>query len=268
MLKVALESCLALVAGLGCAAAEEVVWLKIAAEPSAWSDASITANTQRAAFVLDSPTQTQLRGFVLAAPLGRTVTEPEMRGQVADFFKILPRQDEVDLAITWLNLEGGVAGFTRAFCPTDGRIRSVHKVVNTTITRTVIAARADDAIFIHLIADQPGALAFRVTLGGTAAADARIEDRRQLILPAGIGRLAAHVWVLPFESDVASEGHSISVLGEGEALIVWNYDVGKPLAATLSQLGTRYDPGHNPPDPAKIWHGVLANHLKSAENSP
>ena len=268
MWKVTLENCLALVACLGCAAADEVAWLKIAAEPSAWSDASITANSQRVAFVLDSPAQTQLRGFVLAAPLARAVTELEMRGQVADFFKILPRQDEVELKIDWLNLEGGVAGFTRAFCPTDGRIRSVHKLGNTTITRTVIAARADDAIFIHLIADQPGALAFRVTLGGAAAADARIEDRRQLILPAGKGRLAAHVWVLPFESDVASEGHSISVRGEGEALIVWDDAVGKPLAATLSQLGTRYDPGHSPPDPAKIWHGVLANHLKSAENSP
>ena len=268
MLKLILENCLALVACLGCAAAEEVAWLKIAAAPSAWSDASITANPQRAAFVLDSPTQTQLRGFVLAAPLLRAVTEPEMRGRVADFFKIQPRQDEVNLTIAWLNLEGLVAGFARAICPMDGRVQSVHKVGNTTITRTLIAPRDEDAIFIHLIADQPGALSFCVTLGGTAAADARIEDRRQLILPAGIGRLAAHVWVLPFESDVASEGHSISVRGEGEALIVWNYAVGKPLAATLSQLGTRYDPGHNPPDPAKIWHGVLANHLKSAENSP
>ncbi len=268
MVKVAFENCLALVVCLGCATAEEVAWLNIAAEPSTWSDAAITANSQRATFVLDSPTQTQLRGFVLAAPLFRAVTEPAMRRQMADFFKILPLHGEVDLKITWLNQEGVVAAFTRSFCPTDGRVQSVHKAGNTTITRTVIAARADDAIFIHLIADQPGALSFRVTLGGSETAGARIEDRRQLILPAGKGRLAACIWVLPFESDVASEGHSISVRGEGEALIVWNYAVGKPPDATWTQLGTRYDPGHNPPDPAKIWHGVLANHLKSTENSP
>ena len=268
MLKVAFETFLTFVVTLVRADAEQVAWTKIAAEPASWSDAMIAANPQRAAIVLDSPAQTQLRGFMLAAPLTRAVTEQEMGGQVTAFFKILPRQDEVELKIEWLDPQGPVAGFTRAICPTDGRVRSTHKVGNTTITRTVIAGRNDDAIFIHLIADQPGALSFRVTLGGSAASAARIEDRRQLILPAAAGRLAAHVWVLPFESDVASEGQSISVRGEGEALIVWNYSVGKPLDATLNQLGTRYDPGHNPPDPFKVWQGVLGRLAKSAENSP
>ncbi len=267
MLKVALENCLAFATCLGCASAEEVAWVKFAVEPVSWNDATITANPQRAAIVLDSPAQTQLRGFMLAAPLAHAATEHETRAQVTDFFKILPRQDEVELKIDWLDQQA-VAGFTRAICPPDGRVRSRHKVGITTITRTVIAARDDDAIFIHLIADQPGALSFRVTLGGSAASAARIEDRRQLILPAGTGRPAAHVWVLPFESDVASEGQSISVRGEGEALIVWNYSASKPLDATLNQLGTRYDPGHNPPDPSKIWQGVLGSLTKSAENSP
>ena len=268
MWKLTLDCSLALGACLECAAANEVAWCKIAAAPSTWSDAAITANPQRATLVLDSPAQTQLRGFLLAAPLARAVTEPEIRGQVAGFSKILPRQDEVDLKIDWLSPVSEVAGFTRAISPTDGRIRSVHQVGKTTITRTLFAARDECAIFIHLIADQPGALSFQVTLGGASAADARIEDRRQLILPAGKGRFAAHVWVLPFESDVASEGHSISVRGEGEALIVWNYAVAKPLAATLADLGSRYDPGHNPPDPAKIWQGILGSLGKSAENSP
>ena len=268
MWKLTLEYGLALGACLGCAAAAQVAWCNIAAAPSTWSDAAITANPQRAALVLDSPAQTLLRGFLLAGPLARAVTELEIRGQVAGFSEILPRPDEVDLKIDWLSPVNEIAGFTRAFSPTDGRIRSVHQVGKTTITRTVIATRDEDAIFIHLIADQPGALSFQVTLGGGAAAEARIEDRRQLTLPAEKSRLAAHIWVLPFESDVASEGQSISVRGEGEALIVWNYAGAKPLAATLANLGSRYDPGHNPPDPAKIWQGIVESLGKSAENSP
>lgn len=268
MLEIPMKTCLALAACVGCATADEVDWLKIAAEPASWSNALIVANPLRAAFVLDSPAQTRLRGFMLAAPLARAFTENEIRRQVAGFFKIIPRQDEVDLKIEWLDKDGVAAGFTRAIQPRKLRIRSVHQLGSTTITRTVIATGEDDAIFIHLVADQPGALSFRVTLSGPPASQARIEDRRQLILPAEAGRLAAHLWVLPFESDVASEGRSITVRGEGEALIVWNYATGKPLDATLSKLGTRYDPGHNPPDPAKIWQGVVATLAKSAENSP
>ncbi len=268
MLEIPIKTCLALAACVGCAIANEADWLEIAAEPASWSDALVTANSRRAAFVLDSPAQTQLRGFMLATPLARTFTANGIRRQVADFFKILPRQDEVDLKIEWLDKDGVATGFTRSICSKDGRIRSVHRVGSTTITRTVIAAGDDAAIFIHLIADQPGALCFRLTVDGPVTSEARIEDRRQFILPAGAGHLAAHLWVLPFESDVASDGHSITVRGEGEALIVWNYAAGKPLAATLSNLATRYDPDRNPPDPSKIWHGVLADHLKSAENSP
>ena len=268
MLPVSMKSCLALVAGVSCATAGEVAWLDIAAEPASWSDALIVANSRRVAFVLDSLAQTQLRGFMLATPLAQAFPEHEIRSQVADFFRILPRPDEVVLNIDWLDRDGAAIGFTRSICSKEAAIRSVHRVGKTTITRTVIAAGGDDAIFIHLIADQPGALSFRVTLSGPPASEARIEDRRQLILPAGAGHPGAHVWVLPFESDVAREGHFITVRGEGEALIVWNYGIGKPLDATLSRLGTRYDPGHTPPDPAKIWQGVLGTLDKSAENSP
>lgn len=268
MLEIPIKTCLALAASLCCASAEDAVWLKIVAEPATWSDALVVANPRQTGFVLDSPAQTRLRGFELASPLTRVFAEDEIRRQVADFFTILPRPDEVTLKIDWLDKDGRAAGFTRSIHPKDGRIRSVQRVGQTTITRTVVAGGEDDAIFIHLLADQPGALSFRVTLGGPPAANARIEDRRQLILPAGAGHPAAHVWVLPFESDVAGEGNSITVRGEGEALIVWNFAAGKALDTTLANLGTRYDPGHLPPDPAKIWQGILGTQLKSAENSP
>lgn len=268
MLKIPTEICLTLAACLSCSFAEDAEWLKIAAEPATWSDALIVASPRQAAFILDSPAQTRLRGFVLAAPPARVFGEKEIRRQVADISTTLPRPDEVALKIDWLGNDARAAGFIRSIHPQDGRIRSVQRVGQTTITRTVVAAGEDGAIFIHLLADQPGALSFRVTLGGPPAVEARIEDRRQLILPAGAGHPAAHVWVLPFESDVASEGNSITVRGEGEALIVWNFGAGKPLDTTLARLGTRHDPGHLPPNPAKIWQGILGTQPKSAENSP
>ncbi len=249
---------LALVVCLGCVCADEAGWVKIDAATAAWSDALVVADPHRAALVLDSPGQTQLRGFIPPADgIGR---------QVADFLQILPRQEEVGLRIDWLD-KSEVADFTRSLHSKDARVvRSAHRVGRTTITRTVTCG--DEAIFVHLIADQPGALSFRVTLLGSRESEVRIEDRRQLILPADAGRLAGHVWVLPFESDVATGGRSITVRGEGEALIVWNFAAGKPLDATFAKLGDRYDPGQVPSDPTKIWRGVLESLRKSTENSP
>ena len=72
--------------------------------------------------------------------------------------------------------------------------------------------------------------------------------------------------------DVEPDGRSVTVRGEGEALIVWNFSPGKAtaaeLAGTWARLAARHDPGHTPPDVSKVWHGVLEAHLKSAENSP
>ena len=177
--------------------------------------------------------------------------------------------------IEWLFGDSKPVGFKRTFQPLAGIARSTHQIGSTTITRTVIAAEEEDAVFIHLIADQPGALSFRVTFGISGEGEAKIEDRRRFVRPAVADQpdsLGAEVWVLPFESDVATEDDSIAVRGEGEAMILIAYAAARettlPLAETLARLGKRYDPGHLPPDPSKIWHGVLANHLKSAENSP
>ena len=265
MLPIPIITCLALAACMTCANGDEAPWLKVAAAPVAWSDATVIAHQQRLAFVLDSPAQTQLRGFLLK----REMPVPDIAKQAADLLETLPRPEESVLTIDWLGNTGANEGFTRDIHPQSLGTRSVHRVENTTITRTVLAGIADDVMLIHFIADQPGALSFRVTLGGAAQnADVRIEDRRQLILGPKAGQLGAHVWVLPFESDVASEGNTITVRGEGEALIVWNFAVGKPPEATLSNLGARYDAGHNPPNPAKIWQGALETLGKACENSP
>ena len=173
-----------------------------------------------------------------------------VQDRVAQMWLRAPQPSEIELRIDFPPGEAAATGFARFFHAGKRSVRSRYKILRTTLTRTVRVQ--DGVVFIHVIADHPGALTFRVTLDG-----ARIEDRRQLISP------AAHVWVLPFESDVAGHGSSISVSGEGEALVLWVFGTGER-TTTLARLGARHDPGHNPPNPAKIWAGVSA----SAENSP
>lgn len=246
--------------------------MEINAKPRLWPDSLPLLTKQRSVLVLDMPVATHLRGFDVPSLRKPGLTEPQIRAQIAGLFETLQAQEHVDLKIEWLAGDEQPVDFTRSILPANGVVRSSYRLGGTRITRTVIADEEEPAIFIHLIADKPGALSFRVLLGG---ANLRIEDRRQLVqpviadAPASIG---AHVWVIPFESDVTPDGDSIVVRGEGEAMILLTYaaarETTQPLAETLARLGKRYDPDHNPPDPAKIWHGVLADHLKSAENSP
>ncbi|MES2920294.1 MAG: hypothetical protein V4819_02030 [Verrucomicrobiota bacterium] len=266
---IGLASCLAL------ASAAEQGWVKIDAKHLDWPD-SLPLLTQRHwVQVLDMPLMTHVRGFIRPSPKRRASGDPEIRTQVAELIEALPAQEKVDLKIEWLAGDPKPVDFKRTFHPVAGIARSSHRIGNTTITRTVLAAEEENAVFIHLIADQPGALSFRVTFGVSGEGDVKIEDRRQIVRPAAVdrpGSLGGHVWVLPFESDVATEGDSIAVRGEGEALILITWAAGSEatpsLTGTLARLGNRYDAGHVPPDPGKIWHGVLENHLKSTKNSP
>lgn len=251
----ALKILLILASCLSLSAKEEVGWTEIGGAAEAGGKDELPVwNKHRATLVLDSPEKMRLRGAMLAGPA--TVVEV-----VANFGK----EKEAGLVIDWLGEKP--VDFYRVFRMSGGGVRTTCRIGTTTLTRTVICSREDDAVFIHLIANQPGALSFMVKLDAGPGGKAKIEDRRQLILTRPEG-LASHVWVLPFESDVAPEGDSIVVKGEGEALIVWNFSSGKPIFRTLQQLGQRYDPGHTPADPSKIWQGVLASHLKSIENSP
>lgn len=222
-------------------------------------------NTRRAALVADSPAGTHLSGMLSPAPLPRAEATPDkVRDGLLEAFK---PESTCKLVIEWLGADP-VKDFEREWQSGGGQTRSVCRIGNTTVTRTVLASAVDDAIFIHLHADQPGALSFRVSLPGDGV---RREDRRQLVMTPEKGP-ASHVWVIPFESDVEPDGHGITVRGEGEAIIVWNFSPDKSgadeLGRTWTRLAERHDPGHTPPDVSKIWHGVLEQHLKSAENSP
>lgn len=246
-----------------------------AAEKGGWRDVPALAggpekplpvwNTRRAALVVDTPTVTRLRGMTLPTPLPKAEEVPD---KTADALSAASRPEkECGLVIEWIGAEP-VRDFAREWQAGGGQVRSSYRVGNTTVTRTVLASAADDAVFIHLHADQPGALSFRVSI---PAEGVRAEDRRQLLVTPETGP-AAHVWVIPFESDVEPDGRTITVRGEGEAIIVWTFSPDKSgaegLARTWARLADRHDPGHTPPDVSKIWRGVLEKHLKSPENSP
>jgi hypothetical protein len=82
----------------------------------------------------------------------------------------------------------------------------------------------------------------------------------------------ATVAPLPFQSDVAPGGNSITVRGEGETLVLLSYATGpeteKSFARIWKTLGDRFHRGHFPPDPTVIWHELFGQRRKSIENSP
>ena len=247
--------------------ADELGWLEITSTPKLWTDSLLLSNKSQAVLVLDSPTQSEVRGFIHDSPFKQVATELEIRAQVTEFSKLLLQQprDEIRLNINFFTSGETISDFKRLAHPYNGSVLSSYRIGKITLKRTIIASQDDDVIFIHLHANQPGALSFRVTLSSSQPIESRIEDRRQMILSGG--SLSARVWVIPFESDVATEENSITVLGEGEALIVLNLTAKncspQELAATWTRLADRYVPGENPANPARVWERVLENYKKN-----
>jgi hypothetical protein len=226
------------------------------AETMDWETALPISSSQRLTLLLDSPALTRLRGFVTAQPFPGVQTAAEQQRSVADFLKTTPAPSETALEISWLGEAALSESFTQAISPNGQQARSLSRGKSATITREVMAIPNESAICIHLLADKPGALAFRVAVAG-----AEIVERRQLVF-SKLGSFSAHVWVIPFESEVEPSDHSINVRGEGEALILWAYDTGNgkgiPIYKTYSRLTARYAPGPGPADPIRIWQGILA----------
>ena len=268
-------SVIALVSSLACGNAVESETIEVDSKPLDWPDSIPLVSPAKTLLVLDTPAATFLRGYLKTTALAPASSAKEIRAQATGIFDSLPAQEKVDLKIEWLKGDIPPTHFKRFISPKEGLARSSCRLGAAGITRTALIAKGEDAVFIHLLADQPGALSFRVTLGASGEGEPKIEDRRQLVRPASADQstsIGVHAWVIPFESDVSNDGRSITVTGEGEALILLAYSTGndatKTLAGTWTQLGNRYDPGHSPPDPTKIWQGVLASRLKSVENSP
>ncbi len=231
-----------------------------------WATAQPIYVAHHALLVVDTPDRTALRGSMREAEQA-----PESTLQVAGGSNTSAASEpRIDLMIDWLNREPPT-DFQRSVDPATGILRSTCRLGTATIIRTVLVDSAGGTVFIHLLADLPGALSFRVSLDASSGGETRIEDRRELVLNQA-GGISARVRVIPFESDVAPDGTAIVVRGEGEALVVLSYAAGpeaaKPLAKTWKRLTDRYHPDGNPPDPSRIWSEVLKQRRKSVENSP
>ncbi len=161
----------------------------------------------------------------------------------------------VTLRIDWITGNETPGNFTNRPAK-DNTSTSTYLLGKTTLTRTIFTSQAEDAIFLHVHADQPGPVHF--TARFVSEDPVKIHDRRQLILSGE--KVHAHAWIIPFESDVSDDaGSTITLAGEGEALIVLNLTTDpekKPISETLALLGRKHDPGHNPPSPHVIWEAV------------
>ncbi len=264
---------LALAAAFTALAAEPIP-VKISAIPADWQTALPVLSPERTLLVLDKPGKTLLRGYLAPWKQAPATTAPEIHRQTEEIIKTFPKDEEVELKIDWLGSETP-EDFHRTLFPTAGIARSQYRLAGATITRTVLVDPKDGNIFIHLLADKPGALSFRVSLDATGFGQTFIKDRRQLVRSTpdrDAASISAHVWVIPFESDVSPGGDAIFLRGEGEALILLTYATGPQAPAALAtawkKLGDLHDPGQSPPSPDKIWHAVLGDRRKSIENSP
>lgn len=219
----------------------------------------------RSALVTDRPATTRIAGWFRSEPFKwiNPTTDPQALAKAISE-AVAQNDTTASLTLEWLNQSPAPTHFSHTFDPATGFVRSTHNMGTTHLTRTVLASEKEGVVFVHLIADKPGDISFRATLlppGGKG--EVKIADRRELLWTSPDNPLTkAHVWVLPFESDVENEGNAVTLRGEGECLLIFALTTAenpaKPLSGTFSRLGERHDPGHLPPDPTKIWQAVSA----------
>lgn len=213
----------------------------------------LLAQGTKAARVEDAPATTALSGYPLPAP----GLPPEEREEEA-FAETAPL---ATLRIDWLNQTPAPEGFEVAVTKKRRIITSTHRLGKTGITRTILAT--PEAFFVHIVADQPGAIAFRTTLTSTRDGKTTPSGRNELLwASADHAPAKAYVRVIPFESDVEADGDAIVLRGEGECLVIFSLTMldspEKPLSGTWQRLAAILDPGEEHPDPSKIWQVILS----------
>lgn len=214
-----------------------------------------------AALVSDRPAATRISGLFKAGPLKGIDPSSDPKA-FAKAMSSMTDEGTVTLILEWLNQSPAPTHFSHSFDLEASFVRSTHNLGTTHVTRTVLASAKDGVVFVHLIADKPGDISFRATLQPPdGKGEVKIVDRRELVWTSPTNRgTKAHVWVLPFESDVEDDGKAVTLRGEGECILIFTQTTAEnpanPLAGTLSKLGLRHDPGAIPPDPSKIWQAV------------
>lgn len=215
------------------------------------------------ALVTDTPAATKVDGyFSPAQPPGDgafTQINELNKAKVAAFLARKPEKPPVTLSIEWLN-QNPVP--ETVFQSGDGEetAGSSFRMGQTHLSRTFVSN--GDTIILHFLADKPGDLSFRVRLNPPdGKGKTVIENRREIAWSSpGENSPLARVWIIPFESDVETEGDAITLRGEGECLVIFNFASSdlrdKPLAESWQRLIDAYDPGVEPADPTKIWAAI------------
>lgn len=150
------------------------------------------------------------------------------------------------LVINWLD-EAPPTAYRRSLDRSTGIATISFERNGSRITESVFLSKAESLLVIHLLADKPGALNFRISLLRNAC---RIKDRREL------DSKGARVWVLPCESDVEADGGGLMVRGEGEALILMAAGGSEDLDRRFRALAIKHDGLNSFPDPSRIWSGL------------
>lgn len=226
------------------------------------SGASFLFKDPLAVLVHDSSAKTRI--FGIFGPPVPPKGGPFIRGEDAnramvDALLSKPLPPHAILSIEWLNQNPPPVDFH-----TEGKDDKVAasslRMGTTHISRTFVST--GDAIILHFLADKPGDLSFRASLiPPPGKGETAVKDRRKLVWnsPEKDGPLA-RVWVIPFESDVETDGNAITLRGEGECLVIFNFaepDPGaKPVEDTWQRLIDAHDPGAEPADPTKIWQAI------------
>lgn len=181
----------------------------------------------------------------------------------------LSRQPIGSVWIDFLDREQETTRYRRGFNLGEGTANAYWRRDGASFTMTTLVSDVDDVIIVHLLANMPGALGFRVRLTGfNENSDAPVGvptgDRGELRL-AGQD-FTTHAWAVPFESEVAPDKEGMVIRGEGEAMIVICTSKDPTgAAAGFSALAAKYDGRDEHPDFGKIWHSAFEAQQKKRQ---
>jgi hypothetical protein len=236
-----------------------------------------TASDRLMLFLPASPSN-KAAEFAAGTPAETVVLAARKAGQEQRFSWLAasaPKENLADVWLDWLDGDQPARDFSSMLAIADGVVTTKFTRGTSGLTGRVFISEADDLTVIHLRADKPGALNFKVRLERKTlpAATPRVEDRRILILHGKTGpaedtpAFEVRAWVFPMESEVTPAEKDISVLGEGEALILIATAAGPENSPALSQIGSRMQKygfgGEEHPDISLLWEGLLERHLKA-----
>lgn len=160
------------------------------------------------------------------------------------------------LVLNWLNDEQ-VTAYRRSLDRFTGIATASFVRNGARITESVFLSTTESLLVVHLLADKPGGLNFRVSL---LSHPSHIKDRREL------DSKGLRVWVLPFESDVEPDGSGLAVRGEGEALILVAFGPRHELDGRFQALGQKFDGRDSFPDLTKVWAGLKRSQENKASD--